>query len=108
MSSYQSDFTQLSFETNAIFDSIAKRGETKYIYHCIPNKIRLLKLENAEIDEKIQLAVWEAFGKILAKGTKIQGAYIQRQMRGGRSVIISKFGIFTFTHADVDLTVENK
>jgi hypothetical protein len=40
--------------------------------------------------------------------TKYLGAYIQRQMRAGRSVIIPKFGTFTFTHPDVNLAVRHK
>jgi hypothetical protein len=106
MSTFHTEFTNLSVETNAMFDSIMKRAETKYAFY-VPFRIfRLLKLENDEIDEKLQLTVWECFGKLFVSTYNFSGSSIQKQLKLGRAVVVPKFGIFTFTTPDVDLNVK--
>ena len=69
---------------------------------------RLFKLENQEIDEKLNLEIWEAFGisfAVIGSLTFFEGHYIQRQLKAGKSVNIPNLGIFTFTYPDVNLRV---
>ena len=48
------------------------------------------------VDEQVLRSVWRAFG-----------SYIAKQLVNGKGVVVPRFGVFTFTAAEVNLAVSS-
>ena len=103
MSFYQSETSQLRCDAPSIFDSISQKSPSEYLLmHCpinliLPHNRFLNKFESFNIDENVQGAVWEAFGRryIILLNNNL-GHFIRKQLKQGKSVVIPRLGKFTF------------
>ena len=97
MSLVSSSESVVSIKSQKILNEVGVKSQSQYNVDNIQHIYiySLFRLENKDLNAEILNTCWNAFGE-----------YIARQLKQGRAVHIPKWGIFTFTPADVDLHVK--